>query len=314
MSRYAGRVTESQIKSGSNNLAGRSVVLSLIGNGLSGLAGTAAALYSFNSTPAVTGFVRLAVGALTLLLLAPLLGGKLSQLPRLIKRPGIWIMAASAASYQAFFFASVERTGVATAALVTVGCIPASAGIVGWIVLREKPNKVWFIATTIGMAGLLVRSLGELKINDATGLLFAVIAGTGIGGYLNAAKIEVRAGGHAMQLPGMAYFLGSLGLLGLVYSDLLEVTWNAQAIGLALFLGVVTMGISNALQIVGMRGITPGVAATMMLSDPVAAAILGVVVMHEELTAQGAIGLVLVIIGLGLQSLSPGSESNSKAK
>ena len=314
MNRYANRVSSLLSRTGSTEHVGRSVTFSLVGNALSGLAGTAAALYSLNSTPAVTGFVRLAVGALTLLILAPLLGGKLNQLPRLIKRPGIWIMAAAAASYQAFFFASVERTGVATAALVTVGCIPASAGIVGWIVLRERPNKIWFIATTIGMTGLLVRSLGELQINDATGLLFAVIAGTGIGAYLNAAKIEIRAGGHPMQLPGMAYLLGSLGLLGLVYADLLKVTWNAQAIGLALFLGVVTMGIANALQIVGMRGITPGVAATMMLSDPVAAAILGVVVMHEELTTQGAIGLVLVIIGLGLQSLSPGSESNSKAK
>ncbi|MEY4493735.1 MAG: hypothetical protein RL355_1084 [Actinomycetota bacterium] len=295
-----------------NTHAGRSVTLSLIGNSLAGTAGTAAALYSLSSSPAVVGFVRLILGAFTLLLFAPFMGGKFKNLFGLLKRPGIWIMAASSASYQAFFFASVERTGVATAALVTVGCIPASAGLVGWVVLRERPNKIWFIASIIGIVGLAVRSLGELQVNDSTGLIYAVIAGSGIGGYLNAAKVEIRAGGHPMQLPGLAYLLGSLGLLVFVYTDLMKVTWNTEAIGLALFLGVVTMGLANALQILGIRGIAPGVAATMMLSDPVTAAILGVAVMHEELTLQGAIGLALVVIGLGLQSFSPGESKTAK--
>ena len=293
--------------------AGRSVALSLVGNSLAGTAGTAAALYYLSSSPAVVGFVRLILGAFTLLLFAPFVGGKFKNLFGLLKRPGIWVMAASSASYQAFFFAAVERTGVATAALVTVGCIPASAGIVGWVALRERPNKVWFIATTIGITGLAVRSLGELQVNDATGLIYAVIAGSGIGGYLNAAKVEIRRGGHPMQLPGLAYLLGSLGLLFFVYTDLMKVTWNPEAIGLALFLGVVTMGLANAFQILGIRGIAPGVAATMMLSDPVTAAILGVAVMHEELTIQGAVGLALVVIGLGLQSFSP-SDSNITKK
>ena len=286
----------------------RSVLISLIGNGLAGTAGTAVALYPLNTTPAVVGFLRLIIGAATLLILAPLAGGKLKSIPKLLSHPPIWIMGVTAASYQAFFFASVERTGVATAALITVGCIPASAGVVGWLVLRERPNNVWFIATTIGIAGLTIRSLGELKVNDAAGLIFAIIAGTGIGFYLTAAKIEVRKGGHPMLLPGTAYAIGSLGLLALVHTDLLKVTWNTSAVLVALFIGVVTMGVANALQIIGMRGLTPGVAATMMLSDPVGAAILGVVVLHEAVTLQGSIGFVLVVTGLALQSYSPGND------
>lgn len=294
---------------GEHSHAGRAVTLSLIGNSLAGTAGTAAALYPIGGTPAVVGFIRLALGALTLIFLAPLMGGKFRHIPGLLRRPGIWVMAVTSASYQAFFFAAVDRAGVATAALVTVGCIPASAGIVGWIALRERPNFIWFIATTVAISGLAVRSLGELQTNDATGVVFAAIAGLGIGGYLNAAKIEIRAGGHPMQLPGVAYLMGSIGLLFIVYTDLIQVTWNARAIGVALFLGVITMGIANAFQILGLHGIAPGVAATMMLVDPVTAAILGVVVMHEELTTQGAIGLALVVIGLLLQSFSPGGEA-----
>ena len=287
-----------------NKHAGRSVGLSLLGNGLAGTAGTVAAIYAINTPSPVIGFVRLFIGAITLLILAPFLGGKLSQLPRLITRPGVWIMGASSASYQVFFFASVDRTGVATAALITVGCIPVSAGIVGWIFLRERPSRIWYTSTAIAISGLVVASLGELQTSDATGLIFAVIAGSGIGAYINAAKIEVRAGGHSSQLPGMAFLLGSIGLFFVVRSDLLQMEWTTQTILLAVYLGAVTMGIANGIQMLGLRGISPGVASTMMLADPVTAAVLGVVVLGEAITLNGTVGLILVVIGLAMQSFS----------
>ena len=295
-----------------NKHAGRSVGLSLLGNGLAGTAGTVAAIYAINTPSSVIGFVRLFIGAITLLILAPFLGGKLSQLPRLITRPGVWIMGASSASYQVFFFASVDRTGVATAALITVGCIPVSAGIVGWIFLRERPSKIWYISTAIAISGLVVASLGELQTNDATGLIFAVIAGSGIGAYINAAKIEVRAGGHSSQLPGMAFLLGSIGLFFVVRSDLLQMEWTTQTILLAVYLGAVTMGIANGIQMLGLRGISPGVASTMMLADPVTAAVLGVVVLGEAVTLNGTVGLILVVIGLAMQSFSAGEETPNR--
>jgi len=294
-----------------NKHAGRSVGLSLLGNGLAGTAGTVAAIYAINTPSPVIGFVRLFIGAITLLILAPFLGGKLSQLPRLITRPGVWIMGASSASYQVFFFASVDRTGVATAALITVGCIPVSAGIVGWIFLRERPSKIWYISTVIAISGLVIASLGELQTNDATGIIFAVIAGSGIGAYINAAKIEVRAGGHSTQLPGMAFLLGSIGLFFVVRSDLLQMEWTTQTILLAVYLGAVTMGIANGIQMLGLRGISPGVASTMMLADPVTAAVLGVVVLGEAVTLNGVVGLILVVIGLVMQSFSATDDSQA---
>ena len=289
----------------SRNHAGRSVSLSLLGNALAGTAGTVAAIYALNTPSPIIGFVRLSIGAITLLILAPFFGGKIRPLIRLVTRPGVWIMAASSASYQAFFFASVDRTGVATAALITVGCIPVSAGIVGWIFLRERLSRIWLITTAIAISGLVIASIGELQTNDATGLLYAVAAGSGIGAYINAAKVEVRAGGHSMQLPGMAFLLGSIGLFFLVRTELLQVQWNTQTILLAVYLGAVTMGIANGIQIIGLKGISPGVASTMMLADPVTAAVLGVLVLNEPVTTNGVIGLGLVVLGLLMQGLLP---------
>lgn len=292
--------------------SGRSVGLSLMGNALAGTAGTAAALVPLEGSPAVVGFVRLGIGAITLLVLAPLFGGRWRHVPRLMLRPGVWVMAITSGTYQALFFAAVERAGVATAALVTVGCIPVMAGLVGWLVFRERPNWVWFVATTVAVSGLAVRSAGELNTGDLSGLLLAVAAGSGIGGYLNAAKVEIRRGGHPMLLPGTAYLIGSVCLLPIIRADLMTVQWTPQEIALALYLGVITMGLANAFQILGLHGIPPGVAATMMLADPMTATVLGVVVIHEHLTPMGALGLGLVAIGLLLQSLSPGGSEAAR--
>ena len=85
--------------------------------------------------------------------------------------------------------------------------------------------------------------------------------------------------------------------------------WTTQTILLAIYLGAVTMGIANGIQIVGLRGISPGVASTMMLADPVTAAVLGVVVLGEEVTLNDTVGLILVVIGLAMQSFSAGEQT-----
>jgi threonine/homoserine efflux transporter RhtA len=45
-----------------------------------------------------------------------------------------------------------------------------------------------------------------------------------------------------------------------------------------------------------------------MLADPVTAAVLGVVVLGEAVTLNGAVGLILVVIGLAMQSFSANEE------
>lgn len=42
----------------------------------------------------------------------------------------------------------------------------------------------------------------------------------------------------------------------------------------------------------------------MILADPVTAAVLGVVVLGDEITLNGTVGLILVVIGLAMQSFS----------
>jgi drug/metabolite transporter (DMT)-like permease len=62
------------------------------------------------------------------------------------------------------------------------------------------------------------------------------------------------------------------------------------------------MGIGNLFTIQGMKRLAPGPAATLVLSEPLMATLLGVGILHETLTASVMLGIVLILIGLVLQA------------
>ncbi len=142
--------------------------------------------------------------------------------------------------------------------------------------------------------------LGKLSNDDestAVALNFVIAAS-----YVVAAKHELDRGGHSVELPGAAYLLGSVLLIPVVMRE--SFSWLAQPSGaaVALYLGIVTMGIANVFAVRGMRGMGPGPAATLLLADPLTATILGVAVLGETLSPVEGIGLVLVLLGLLLQA------------
>jgi DME family drug/metabolite transporter len=211
-------------------------------------------------------------------------------------------MALGAAAYQPFFFGAVARSGVALSTLVTVGVGPVYAGLLGWAFLRHRPTRAWLLATLVAVVGLVLRSWGELRLGDGVGLLMALVAGLGAASYVVAAKHELDRGGHAVELPGAAYLLGSLLLVPFVLRESLAWVVTPSGLGVALYLGVVTMALANVFAVQGIRGMSPGPASTLLLADPLTATVLGVAVLGETLTSPAVVGLVLVLVGLVLQA------------
>ncbi len=70
---------------------------------------------------------------------------------------------------------------------------------------------------------------------------------------------------------------------------------------LALYLGLVTTTLGYLLFVRGLAGLQAGPVTTLMLAEPVVATGLGVTVLGERLTALGALGGVLVLVGLLVQ-------------
>lgn len=282
--------------------ARRPVLLVLVAGVLLGTAGTAAALGPDEATPVAVGGLRLAVGAVALLAVLPFLGGSWSSIPTLVKRPTVWVMAAGAAAYQPFFFGAVDRSGVAVSTLVAVGSGPVFTGLLGWAFLRHRPNPAWAAATGLAILGLLLSAWGDLAVDDVLGPLMAVGAGLSSASYVVAAKAELNRGGHVVELPGVAYLLGALMLAPLLLSQPLD--WLSTPAGwlMVAYLGIVTMALANVFQVVGLRGMPPGPAATLLLADPMTATVLGVVILGEAVPPLGIVGLGCVLDGLVLQA------------
>jgi DME family drug/metabolite transporter len=130
----------------------------------------------------------------------------------------------------------------------------------------------------------------------------ALAAGLGAASYVVAAKHELDRGGHAVELPGAAYLLGSVLLVPLVLRESLAWVATPSGLAVALYLGVVTMALANVFAVQGIRGMTPGPASTLLLADPLTATVLGVLVLGETLSPIAVVGLALVLLGLVLQA------------
>lgn len=270
---------------------------------LFGTAGTAQALGPADTSPISVGVLRIQVGAVALLIAMPFLGHDPRRLLRLWRTPAMGVTAVSASLYQPLFFAAVSETGVALGTLVAVGSAPILAGLVGWVVLHQRPTSSWIAVTTVAVVGLVLLSADGLDGGTATGLLFALAAGLCSACYNVAAKLQLSRGVTAMEVPTGSFVLGGVLLLPLLVGQ--PMTWVTQPSGLilALYLGIATMALANTLLTRGIRGLTPGPVTTLMLADPLVATILGVVLLGETLTTLSVAGVALVLAGLLLQGL-----------
>jgi drug/metabolite transporter, DME family len=279
-----------------------SVTFVLMGAVLFGTAGTAAAFAPTEASASAIGGMRLAIGAIALVVAIPFFGGRWAMVPHLARRPTVWVMALTTASYQPLFFGAMERSGVALSTLLTVGSAPIFSGVLGRILLKQPLTRAWLLATGLAIAGLTLRSWGEFELGDALGPVMAIGAGLAIAGYFVAAKAELTRGAHAIALPATAYLIGSLLLTPLLVTQPLGWLTSLNGITVAIYLGVMTMAVANVSVIIGLRGMAPGPAATLQLADPLTATMLGILLLGETVSPIGIVGIVLVLIGLVLQS------------
>lgn len=282
-----------------------SILLVVVSGALFGTAGTAQALGPSGAAPVAVGILRIQVGALALLLAMPWIGGRRRRLPTLWRRPQILVTAVAAALYQPLFFGAVSTVGVALGTLVAVGSEPVFAGLLGWVALRHRPTVGWLVATAVAVVGLVLRSSGQLGGGESpAGLLLALGAGVCSAAYTVAAKHQLDRDATAIEVPAASFALGGLLLLPLLLGQPLGWVATPDGLAMVLYLGIATMAIANVLLARGIHGLPPGPAATLMLTDPVVATVLGVLVLGEAITPVAALGVALVLAGLVLQGLA----------
>ena len=263
-----------------------------------GTTGTAQALAPAGASPPAVGVVRLVLGGMILLGLAWGRGALRhgAPWPHLATVAGMVSMAA----YQLFFFTAVARTGVAAGTVVAIGSGPVIAGLLGALVLRERPTRRWALATTLAVSGgVLLTVAGRTVQVDIWGILLAVGAGAAYAVYTIASKQLLRAQ-PPDAVTGVVFFGGALLLLPLLFFVQLDWLWSARGALVALHLGVFTTALAYIFYIRGLLTVPAATAVTLALVEPATAALLGVFVLGERLPPVAFLGIGLIAAALAV--------------
>lgn len=261
-----------------------------------GTSGTAQAFAPIGFDPKVIGALRLLVGGGVLLALA-LYRRELGRL-RDWDWKSVLVAAAFIASFQICFFAAVATTGVAVGTVIGIGSAPVIGGLLGRIFRGEALSRRWFVATILAIVGccLLSLSRGEVTV-DPLGVTLAIGAGASYASYSLMTKVLLEK--HttnaviAMVVCGGAIILSPL----LINCDL---DWLLQplSISVVLYIGIATMALPYWLFAHGLQTAKLSKAMTLALAEPMTAAILGIVVLGEQLHFQAFLGVSMIFAGL----------------
>jgi drug/metabolite transporter, DME family len=287
----------------------------LLGAAAWGSTGTAAHFAPAGASPASVGAARIALGGMLLLAIALATAGSRRAVAGLLSgglvaRAVLLLAAAAVAGYQVCFFTAVRDTGVAVGTVVAIGSAPVFAGALSRLTGGSRPGRGWVMATASAVAGCTVLiTNGHPAGTSGAGASAASVRPAGVGLalaaglcyaiYAVAAARLISAGSGATSVMGVLF-----GAAAVLSSPLLAASspsWLLTGRGFAVtaYLGVVTTVLAYLSYGRGLRTVPAPVAVTLGLAEPVVAAILGVVVLAERLTAPAVVGLVLVGLALG---------------
>jgi DME family drug/metabolite transporter len=259
-----------------------------------GTTGTAQALGPAAS-PVAVGAARIVLGGALLVAVARAMG---------VRRPRVDAtvagIAVAVAVYQLSFFAAVRLTGVAVGTVVAIGTGPAAAGLLGRLVNGERLTRRWALATLCGAAGVVLLAGDGGATVELSGLALAVTAGAG---YATCTVLSKRliARGAAPEGVMAAGFGGAAVLLVPVLAIAGPgFLTGAAGIALALYLAAIPTALAYVLFSRGLRALSSGETATLVLAEPLTAAALGILALGEQPSAAAAAGAALVLGGLAI--------------
>ena len=253
------------------------------------------------------GFVRAGGAGLALLLLCAL-SGRLGEF-RPLKSWFSWQDLGALAGlvfFQLFFFASLGHAGVTVGTVVTIGTTPVAVGILGWVLLKERPLRTWYPATGIALLGVGILGFsksGGMGSSMGVGVALAVTAGCSYALFVVLSKGLVQKRPTDVLMTGFFLVTGAIIILmGLGVSDEVSLAWIFTPRGLigAVFIALFSTAIAYVLTLNGLRTTPVALAATLALGEPLGAAILGIFLLGEPVSVMSLTGIFLLFVSMAL--------------
>lgn len=265
-----------------------------------GTTGTAQSFIEGSAHPLTIGAFRLSVGGFALLFFV-LATRTLSW--REVPWRAALASAVLMALFQPLFFSAVQLTGVAIGTVATIGSAPVFSGILEWILLKRRPDRVWVFATLAAITGCLLLFLGNGSATiDPIGLMLALGAGISFAGYAITSKKVLE---RMNSVPAVAVIFSLSALCLLPFLLLFDVSYIAHPanLGVIVYLGIGATSLSYILFSSGLKKIPSSSAVTLSLGEPMTAALLGVFIVGESLSGSAWFGVLLLLGGILILTL-----------
>ncbi|MFJ4037484.1 DMT family transporter [Microbacterium sp. NPDC090007] len=269
--------------------------------------GTAQALAGVDASPVAVGAARIVVGGGILGLLALAQRRPTVRTPRTGAATGMLIAvgAVGVLAYQPLFFLGTRENGVAIGTVVALGSAPISTGIVDAVRLRRIPPPRWMLATAIALAGVVLVSgvTGGAVALAPSGLLASAGAGMSYALYTVCGKALIERGWSSTRVMGAVFGVAAAASLPVLLVAGTSWLLTPSGIALALWLGVITTAVAYLLFGWGLARLSAVTVSTLTLAEPLAATLLGLFVLREQLSLVSGVGLALIAAGLAVVSV-----------
>ena len=272
-----------------------------------GTTGTVAYLIGGAVPALAVGAVTMGVGGLILALIA----GR-SALATLHGHSRTWVLLGGlgVVVYPLGFYTGMDLAGVAIGNILALGTGPLVGAALEWLIDKRPPGVGWFLATGVGIAGVVVVSLadhGETTANPESfslGVTFALIAGVGYGVYSYAMGKVIDAGHRPLAAAGSVFGAGSLPLLAvaLFFSPTLAGAGDAWW-GLG-YLVAGPMVLSYLLYSRALSVLSSSSVMTIALTEPAVATMMAIAVVGERFDLPGLIGIALIGVAVVASSFT----------
>jgi DME family drug/metabolite transporter len=205
--------------------------------------------------------------------------------------------------YQLTFFSAVHSTGIAIATVTALGSAPTLSAIVAYLVLREKPQRSWYLGTSVTVFGIiLVGTANGVESFEPKGVGLAVLAGLGFAIFNVVCRKSLARGAQDMWLTATTFGVAALVSFPFLFTENPEWILTTKGFFTVLWLGLVTTSIGYVLFMFGLKRIESSLAATVVLAEPATATILAAIVIGESLFLQSYLGIAIVALGILLTS------------
>lgn len=243
------------------------------------------------------GWYRIAIAAVVVAVALRRRGLRASRAALRRYPVALLVSGAGFGGYQALYFVGVQDVGVSVSTLVSLGIAPIALTVGTAAARRRLPAPSGLAVLVAAVVGLALVSLrpgsGAHAPHPVAGVLASVASGLGYAGITALSRRMSRE--DPLVLTGVTSAVGAIVLLPFALAAGMAAPSDGIALGWLAYIGVVPTVAAYWLFYRGLRSTASEVAGVLTLLEPLTAAVLAAIVLHESLGGLAVLGGALML-------------------